>query len=238
MKPSSHIRLFETCCLLWAALLSSAVASGQVHGGPVRQGDSGPVSQGSRDVRSGSGPVYEPGISVGQSGSPPISGSSVRESATADVRSGPVEDFSSGPVTSGQTVAGSGAVSDTKTYTFTHDVESLIGPGVPAHSLSHLQEQIRAIQPLPPEGAATEEEAAAQPPAAEEAPAGEPVTEPTPEEEITPEEPSEPEPTAETSEPEAAAPTPGEEASGETEPEAEPGEAAEPAAELTPTPQP
>ncbi len=234
MKRSSNIRLFETCCLLLAAILSASAASGQVHGGPVRQGDSRPVSQGSRSVRSGSRPVYEPGISVSESSGVPISGSSVRDSAGADVHSGPVSDFSSGPVTSGQPVAGSGAVSDTKSYTFTHNVESLIGPGIPVHSLSRLQEQIRAIQPPPPpEGIAVEENVPAEPLAAEEAPAGESVTEPLPEEEIPLEESSEPQPEVETPGPEAAEPTLGEKPSEETRPEGEASDA-EPAPGFTP----
>ncbi len=196
MRPSSNIRLFETCCVLLAVILSASAAGGQMYRGA----------------------------------------GSVRDSADADVHSGPVSDFSSGPVTSGHSVAGSGAVSDTKSYSFTHNVESLIGPGIPTHSLSRLQEQMHAIQTQPREGVAAEEIVPAEPLGVGESPAGEPVTELTPEEEIAPEESSEPQPEVKTPGPKVAEPTPGEEPSEETQPEGETGEA-ESAPELTPTPQ-
>ncbi len=157
--------------------------------------------------------------------------------AFGQVHSGPVSEFSNGPVTSDYPVAaGSGAVSDSRSYSFTHNVESLIGPGIPVHSLSRLQEQTHALQPLPVEDVAAEENGPAEPVPAEQGPVDELVTDVTTEEEIAPEESSQLQPEVETPEPEAVEPTPGEELSGETQPEDEGAEAEAPP-EFTPTPQ-
>ena len=132
--------------------LSSAVAVAQVGGGPVRQ-DSRPVSEGSTNVGTGSGPVHDSGGSVHEGNAGRLSGNSVRGSVTADVLSGPVSDISAGPVTSRQPVSGGGTVTDSSAGAVTKDVDSPIREGIaePVLGLGRLQQQLRAIEPLPRE---------------------------------------------------------------------------------------
>ncbi len=82
--------------LLSVSLFGSAVQADVGSVGPVRPSGR-PLSE-SRSVRTGSGPVSEPGRSVGTSGAGPLSGSSVRSSTSGPLSGGPVSDSSAGAV--------------------------------------------------------------------------------------------------------------------------------------------
>ena len=151
--------LLPTTCAL---LLSGSIAAAQVYGGPVRQ-DSGPIRELSTNVGDGSGPVRERagGLRDGNAGR--LSGNSVRGSATGDLVSGPVSDISLGPVTSGRPSSGGGTVTDVSVGAVTKDIDSPIRAGIaaPVRGLGPLQEQLRAIRPLPREETMAEDAAQA-----------------------------------------------------------------------------
>lgn len=145
-------RFFILLGLTATLALPCAAAIAQVGGGPVRQ-DSRPVSEGSTNVGAGSGPVHDSGGSVREGNAGRLSGNSVRGSVTGDLVSGPVSDISAGPVTSRQPVSGGGTVTDSSAGAVTKDVDSPIREGIaePVQGLGRLQQQLRAIEPLPRE---------------------------------------------------------------------------------------
>jgi hypothetical protein len=153
-------RFFILLGLTATLALPSAAAMAQVGGGPVRQ-DSRPVSEGSSNVGAGSGPVHDSGGSVREGNAGRLSGNSVRGSVTADVLSGPVSDISAGPVTSRQPVSGGGTVTDSSAGAVTKDIDSPIREGIaePVQGLGRLQQQLRAIEPLPREETGEQETA-------------------------------------------------------------------------------
>ncbi len=134
--------------------------------------EGGPLSERSTNVGAGSGPIYEPGRSVSESSAGPLSGDSVRGSATGTVISGPVSEFSSGAVTEHVPVSGGGSVETATVGSVKKDLASPLGQmtSEPVSDLRPLQEQLRAIQPLPrnapPVDESTTEEPAADQPAA------------------------------------------------------------------------
>jgi hypothetical protein len=75
----------------------------------------------------------------------------VRASVTGDVRSGTLSDVSLPPFTLRQPVAGTGTVTDVSAGTVTRDNASTQGERLtqPVRDLAALQEQMRAINPLP-----------------------------------------------------------------------------------------
>lgn len=81
----------------------AAPAAAQLSGTSVSE-DSGPLSEISTNVRSGSRPVHERGRSVRESSAGPLSGSTAGESSVAPVRSGTFSDISAGTVGSARSV--------------------------------------------------------------------------------------------------------------------------------------
>lgn len=144
---------------LATVLVLSSPAIAQVPGGPVRQG-SGPIRELSTNVGTGSGPVRESGGSVHEGTAGRLSGNPVRGSVTGNLLSGTVSDISAGPVTSGRAISGGSPLRE--------------GIAEPVHGLDRLQQQLRAIQPLPREEGSAEEPSAES---AAEAPAPEPQSE-------------------------------------------------------------
>jgi hypothetical protein len=167
--------------LLAVALAASPLpALAQVHEGNAT---SAPLSDVSTNVRAGSRSVYgSRSVRGGSSG--PVGGSPVRYSSTGSVRSGPVSEVSVGPVTSDRPVSGGGTVTDASEGAVLDAPHPAVGEVVSeaVPDLRPLQEQLRAIVPLPPEPAAEAEGAIA-----EATPASEPdiSEEPTAEEEET-----------------------------------------------------
>jgi hypothetical protein len=167
-------------CLI--ALLSGRVQA-QLPGQPVGQG-SGPVSELSTNIGAASRPVHQPGRSVRDAGTGRLSGNSVRGSVSGDLVSGPVSEISVGPVTANVPVTSS-SVGESSSGAVKKDVNSPLGEMIsqPLRELGALQEQLRAIQPLPrntPLPSELEAEEAAAQAAAESAPGPpeEPQTEP------------------------------------------------------------
>jgi hypothetical protein len=134
--------------------------AGQVGAQPVGQ-DSGPLRELSTNVRAGSGPVRG---SVGNapSNAGALRDRSVRGSVTGDVLSGPVSDSSAGAVTAGRPVAGGGSVAEVSVGAVKKDTDRPLGEMIsqPLRELGPLQEQLRAIQPLPRNPPLPEEEVA------------------------------------------------------------------------------
>jgi hypothetical protein len=141
----------------FALALTLSAASAQVRSNPVHQG-TGPVSETSTNVGAGSGPVHESGRSVHEGSAGPLSGNAVRDAVTGDVQSGPVSDVSAGPVTTGRSVSGAGAVTDASAGAVKKDKDSPLGESIsqPVRDLGPLQERLRAIQPLPGDEATAE----------------------------------------------------------------------------------
>jgi hypothetical protein len=163
-----------------ALLVFHAVALAEVGGGSVRQ-DSRPVSEGSINIGAGSGPVRGEGGSLRAASPGRLGGNSVRGSVGSDVSSGSVSDVSAGPVTAAQPVSGDGTVTDASAGAVKKDIDSPLGEMIskPLSSLRPLQEQLRAVQPLPRDIPRPDEQSAAEPPTGNEAEAA--VAEPTPE---------------------------------------------------------
>jgi hypothetical protein len=140
-------------CALWAALVASA-ALAQVGGEPVKHG-SGPLSDVSTNVGQESGPVHDYDMSLRSGSSGRLSGNSVRESVTFDVRSGPVRDVywrlpagrSAPPVVSNMPIAaavppeGEGLPADQDAIAVR--INSL-------SELEYLRLKLEAMEPLPP----------------------------------------------------------------------------------------
>jgi hypothetical protein len=127
-----------------------APARAEVGGEPVRQG-SGPLSDLSTNGGAGSGPVHQRGRSVRDGSMGNLGGNPVRGSVTGDVRSGPVSELSVGPATESRPVTGGGTVTDSSAGAVKKDITSPLGEMIsaPLHELGPLQEQLRAVQPLP-----------------------------------------------------------------------------------------
>lgn len=131
-------------------LLIAAATQAQLPGEPVHQG-TGPVSELSTHVGAGSGPVRGAGGSLRQGAPGQLSGRSVRGSVTGDVTSGPLSDISADAVTSSVPVTGGGSVGDASVGAVMKDAASPLGERIsdPLRELGPLQEQLRALQPLP-----------------------------------------------------------------------------------------
>jgi hypothetical protein len=168
LRRASRFAFHASLALLASTSTLLVRAQAQVHSGPVHQGSSS-LSDVSRPVGADSGPVYESGRSVHDTGAGGLSGNAVRESVTGDVHSGPVSDVSVGAVTTGQSVGGAGAVTDAAAGAVKKDEDSPIRAGIsqPLRDLVPLQEQLQAIQPLPRDTSPEDEAAAAEDAAAE-----------------------------------------------------------------------
>ena len=164
-RPAIHFarRVSQISIVAVLALLQIA-AHAQVRGGDVRR-DSGPISELSTNVGAGSGPVHERGRSVHDAVGGRLGGTSVRDSVTRDVSSGPVSDVSVGAVTAGQPVTGGETVSDASAGAVTKDTDSPLGAMIsePLSELQPLQERLRAIQPVPRGAPDIEQENSAEP---------------------------------------------------------------------------
>jgi hypothetical protein len=157
----------NTTPLLCAALaLAAAPAFAQVKGHPVKEG-SGPLREISTNAGSGSPPVYAPDRSLRAGSAGPLSGRAVAEATTGTVTSGTFSDVSTGPVTAHLGVSGGGPPGDASVGAVTRDANAPLRasrplPAVaaePVYDLGPLQQQLRAIEPLPREGTTTDEEA-------------------------------------------------------------------------------
>ena len=176
----------RSALVLIVLALSPAWIGAQLSDGPV-SGTGGPLSERSTNVGVDSAPVYEPRRSLSDAGDGTLSGDPVRGSITGDLVSGPVSDVSSGPVTEHQPVSGGGSVGAASIGSVKKDLTSPLREmtSEPVRDLAGLQQQLRAIQPLPrnpqPEEATAEQPTAEQPAAADEATrdtAAEPSSEP------------------------------------------------------------
>jgi len=143
-----HVSRFLFHVLVAPFLLSPATA--QVHGGPVSQ-QGGPLSGISTNVGNGSRPVHEPGRSVRDSSAGPLTSGPVRGSVTGNILSGPVSAVSSGPMTEHRPVSGGGPVSSWSAEAIADRAGAPPGepPPEPLTDLGALQEELRAVQPLP-----------------------------------------------------------------------------------------
>jgi hypothetical protein len=86
----------------------------------------------------------------------------VRGSVTGNVVSGPVSDISVGSVTASRPVAGGGSVAGASVGAVKKNTDSPLGEMIsqPLRELGPLQEQLRAIQPLPRNAAPPAEDVA------------------------------------------------------------------------------
>lgn len=150
-------RLRFTLILSCSLATSHSPALAQTAGQPVGQG-SGPLSELSTNVGAGSGSVRDsngrPGINPGRLG-----GNSVRGSVAGDIVSGPVSDISVGSVGAGRTVTGGGSVGQASVGAVKKDIASPLGEMIsePLRELGPLQDQLRALQPLPRNGSSPDE---------------------------------------------------------------------------------
>ena len=197
--------------------LSPTLIAAQLSEGTVRD-VGGPLSDLSTNVGDNSGPVYQPGSSITEGNASRLSGNPVRGSVSADLVSGPVSDISVGPVTANLPVTGGGPVEASSAGSVKKDIASPLGEMIsePLHDLGLLQQELRAIQPLPrntplpsdiaAQQAASEEVTTASDAAteAEEEPTAQPVLLAEPEENPVEE------PEASAPNPEAEPPTPNE----------------------------
>ena len=154
----NHLRLALVVSCLGAALHFPAL--GQVGANPVGQG-SGPLRDLSTNVRAGSGTVRG-SVSDAPINAGALSDRSVRGSVTGNVVSGPVSEISAGAVTASRPVAGGGSVAGASVGAVKKDTGSPLGAMIsqPLRELGPLQEQLRAIQPLPRNAAPPAEDVA------------------------------------------------------------------------------
>jgi hypothetical protein len=154
LPDASRLTLHASHVLLILAFVVR-IAHAQVRGKPVHQ-DTGPLSEMSTNVGAGSGPVHQWGRSVSDGSLGTLGGNAVRDSASGDVRSGPVSDISVGAVTSGRPVSGSGTVTDASAGAVKKDVDSPLGERIsqPVRDLGPLLEQLHAVQPVLPDASA------------------------------------------------------------------------------------
>jgi hypothetical protein len=122
----------------------------QVKSRPVSEG-SGPVSEISTNVGTGSAPVHVRGQTVRTGNPARLSGNSVRASAARDVRSGPVSEISAGPVSAQRQSRKTVMMTDSSAGAVKLDRDSAIGERIadPLRELGALQDQLRNVQPLP-----------------------------------------------------------------------------------------
>jgi hypothetical protein len=143
-----------TAAALAALLPVAAVA--QLKSQPVSVG-SGPLRELSTNAGYGSAATSNRGGTVGEGSLGTLSGNSVAGSITGPLTAGPISDINAGPVTSRQPVSGGGTLSDAKAGAVTKDVDEplRVAPQLPVaelvSDLRPLQEELRAIRPLPPE---------------------------------------------------------------------------------------
>jgi hypothetical protein len=145
------LRLAMAVALLGGLVLPFQATRAQVKGKPVREG-SGPVSEISTNVGAGSAPVHVRGASPRDRDPARLSGNSVRASAARDLRSGPVSEISSGPVSARRDLGRTVTVTESSTGAVKLDRAAPIGERIadPLRELGDLQEHLRNVQPLPP----------------------------------------------------------------------------------------
>lgn len=168
-SPISLIRALMLAVLVTTVFIGSqSSARAQLTGDPVHD-RSGSLSNLSTNVGAGSAPVHERGRSVRESSRLRLGGNPVRGSVTGDLRSGPVSELSVGPVTASHPVTGGGSVTESSAGAVKKDINSPLGELIsePLTDLGPLQEQLRAVQPVPrqtpmPSERLADEEAATQ----------------------------------------------------------------------------
>lgn len=93
----------RTATALAVISILACPANAQLAGKSVSE-DSGPVSELSTNVRTGSRPVHESGRTVRESSVGSLSGNSTRESSVSPMKSGPFSDISAGTVGSARSL--------------------------------------------------------------------------------------------------------------------------------------
>jgi hypothetical protein len=140
---------------LAAALLVASLACGAValaQDGPSSAGSAGSLQEASRAVGDGSGSVGDG--SGGSLRSGPLRDISrpVRDGRRKGMRSGPVSELSSGPIGQGDSVYGDGSIGSSSRGAVTQPLD--LAPlrmerPVTARELRQLEDEMRAIEPLP-----------------------------------------------------------------------------------------
>ena len=143
-------RIVAAALPLLLALAEPIDALAQTVGGPVRS-DSGPLSEHSTSVEAGSRPVHDYGRGVRDGNPNQLSGNPVRESVAGDVVSGPVSEASVGSVTSDRTLIDDPSIGTVAVGAVRKDEAAPLRAlgGQPLTDLGALQQQLRAVQPLP-----------------------------------------------------------------------------------------
>jgi hypothetical protein len=137
---------------LLAVLVALAIpASAQLSGRSVSE-DSGPVSELSTNVRTGSRPVHERGRTVRESSVGFLSDGSTRESSMAPMKSGTFSEISAGTVTSDRSLRREKSRARLAPAPPRLGAERTMPPPVywePVYDLDGLVEDLGSIEPLP-----------------------------------------------------------------------------------------
>lgn len=148
-----------------AGLLLGAPRTRAQVGGDASQSageGSGPVSELSVPLGTGSRPVHERGRTVREGSGGPVKSGPVRDASTRSMKSGPVSELSRGPVSAGRSMTGSGSIGASSAGAVKKDLASPLGERLsrPLTDLAPLQNILRQRA-----AAARESAANAEPPA-------------------------------------------------------------------------